>query len=183
MFIGHVGVGFGAKRAAPGASLGVLVAAPLLLDLLWPLPSNPDSASFRYTHSLLTAGLAGIVFGVVYWAITRYSRGAIVISLGVVSHWILDTVAHPPDLPLIPCGTMRVGLGLQNSAPGIIAAEVLTFGIGVFLYLSSTRHLDRIGRFAMWGLLPVVVISAPFPPALWLFPLLAWWIDRHRRMA
>ncbi len=37
MFIGHVAVGFAAKRAAPQTSLGLLVAAPLFADLLWPI--------------------------------------------------------------------------------------------------------------------------------------------------
>ena len=37
MFIGHFAVGFASKRAAPRASLGVLMAAPLFLDLLWPI--------------------------------------------------------------------------------------------------------------------------------------------------
>jgi hypothetical protein len=34
MFIGHFAVGFAAKKFAPRASLGVLLAAPLFLDLL-----------------------------------------------------------------------------------------------------------------------------------------------------
>jgi len=37
MFIGHFALGFGAKRFAPRASLAVLLAAPLLPDLLWPV--------------------------------------------------------------------------------------------------------------------------------------------------
>src|SRR5574341_1272224 len=37
VFIGHYGVGFAAKRAAPQVSLGWLMTAPLLLDLLWPI--------------------------------------------------------------------------------------------------------------------------------------------------
>ena len=37
MFLGHIAVGFAAKRAAPRASLGALMTAPVLLDLLWPL--------------------------------------------------------------------------------------------------------------------------------------------------
>ena len=36
MFIGHFGVGFGAKSIAPKASLGTLFLAAQLLDLLWP---------------------------------------------------------------------------------------------------------------------------------------------------
>ena len=37
MFVGHFAVGFASKRFAPRASLGVLMAAPTLLDLLWPV--------------------------------------------------------------------------------------------------------------------------------------------------
>ena len=37
MFIGHAAVGFASKAAAPRVSLGVLLAAPFLLDLLWPV--------------------------------------------------------------------------------------------------------------------------------------------------
>jgi len=36
MFIGHFAVGFAAKKYAPRASLAVLLAAPLVSDLLWP---------------------------------------------------------------------------------------------------------------------------------------------------
>lgn len=37
MFIGHFGVGFASKRLAPRLNLGVLLVAPLLLDMLWPI--------------------------------------------------------------------------------------------------------------------------------------------------
>lgn len=37
MFIGHDACSFAAKRVAPRMSLGWLIAAPNLLDLLWPL--------------------------------------------------------------------------------------------------------------------------------------------------
>ena len=71
MFIGHVAVGFAAKRAAPRTSLGLLVAAPLFADMLWPIflllgwehlridpdPPNPflslAFANYPISHSLL----------------------------------------------------------------------------------------------------------------------------------
>jgi len=37
MFIGHYAVGLAAKKFAPRTSLGALIAAPILLDLLWPI--------------------------------------------------------------------------------------------------------------------------------------------------
>jgi hypothetical protein len=36
MFIGHFGIGFGAKVVAPKVSLGSLFVAAQFLDLLWP---------------------------------------------------------------------------------------------------------------------------------------------------
>ena len=36
MFIGHFAVGFASKKFAPRANLAVLIAAPLVPDILWP---------------------------------------------------------------------------------------------------------------------------------------------------
>jgi hypothetical protein len=37
MFIGHFAIGLAAKKFAPLTSLAVLLAAPLLSDMLWPM--------------------------------------------------------------------------------------------------------------------------------------------------
>jgi len=119
MFIGHFAGGFASKRFAPQASLGVLMAAPTVLDLLWPIflalgweqvrvdPGNTavtplDFVSYPISHSLLTACGWGMLFALVYWLVSHYVRGAVVIALGVVSHWVLDFVTHRPDMPLYP---------------------------------------------------------------------------------
>ncbi|HLN00038.1 MAG TPA: hypothetical protein VK335_12190 [Bryobacteraceae bacterium] len=212
MFIGHFAVGLASKRVAPRASLGVLMAAPNLLDLLWPIflllgweqvridPGNTaftplDFVSYPISHSLLTACGWGVLFALLYWALTRYIRGAVVIAFSVVSHWVLDFVTHRPDMPLYPGGP-RVGLGLWNSIPATIAIEVAMYVAGAWLYLSMTRARDRVGSYSLWGFLAfglltyVANILGPPPPsahaiavfalALWLVPLWAWWIDRHR---
>ena len=36
MFVGHFGIGFGAKAVAPRVSLGTLFFAAQFVDLLWP---------------------------------------------------------------------------------------------------------------------------------------------------
>jgi hypothetical protein len=214
MFIGHWAVGLASKKAAPRASLGVLMAAPNLLDLLWPVflllgweqvridPGNTaftplDFVSYPISHSLLTACGWGALFAMVYWAFTRYTRGAIVIALSVVSHWVLDFVTHRPDMPLYPGGP-RVGLGLWNSVPATIAVEVVMYAAGAWLYLRMTRPRDRVGKYSLWAFLAFGLvtyaanIAGPPPPdartiaiaalALWLLPLWAWWIDRHREV-
>ena len=40
MFIGHFGVGFGAKAVAGRVSLGTLLLAAQFIDLLWPTLCN-----------------------------------------------------------------------------------------------------------------------------------------------
>jgi membrane-bound metal-dependent hydrolase YbcI (DUF457 family) len=138
MFIGHFAVGLASKQVAPTASLGVLIAAPLLLDLMWPFLLLADwekvridvgntaftpleFISYPYSHSLAMAIVWAALVGLGYWTVTRYPTGAMMIGLGVVSHWVFDAVTHRPDLPLFPGGSTRVGLGLWNSVSGTLA--------------------------------------------------------------
>src|SRR6266699_7068622 len=111
MFIGHNAVGFASKRAVPRISLGWLMAAPMLVDLIWPIflllgiehvrirPGMTrltpfDFYDYPWSHSLLMAAVWSVVAGVLYFAFTRYKRGAIVLGIGVISHWVLDYLTH-----------------------------------------------------------------------------------------
>ncbi len=187
MFIGHYGVGLAAGRAAPRTSLGVLVAAVSLLDLIWPIfvltgvevvriqpgitAVGPlDFVSYPYSHSLLfAAGWAALFAAVYYWR-TRYGAGALVVAGAVVSHWVLDFLTHIPDLPLYPGGP-RVGLGLWNSMAGTVVVESAIFAVGVWLYVTTTRPRNATGRWALWafiavlGLVYVANLVGPPPPS------------------
>jgi hypothetical protein len=212
MFIGHNAVGFASKRAAPDVSLGWLMAAPMFLDLLWPIflllgwehvTVHPGATKFTplildipITHSLLTSIGWSLLYGGVYGLWKRNLRGAVVLALGVFSHWIFDALTHQPDLPLYPGSHTMIGLGLWNSVAGTFAVESLFFIIGLWLYLQTTRAKDRIGQIALWALvlfLVAIYISnyfGPPPPSpqaiaylglsAWIIPLWAAWIDRHR---
>ncbi len=164
MFIGHFAVGFASKKFAPRASLAVLLAAPLLADILWPMflllgwehvridPGNTrftpfDFVSYPWSHSLLMDLLWATAFAALYYAVAHYRSGAIAVWIGVVSHWVLDWVTHRPDMPLYPAGP-RVGLGLWNSIAATMVLEILMFAIGVWLYVNATRPRDRVGRYA-----------------------------------
>src|SRR5260370_33721846 len=117
MFIGHYAVGLASKKFAPRASLGALIAAPILLDLLWPIflllhledvtiTQNANAflrLSFDYypiSHGLVAVVGWATLYASLYFAFSRYVRAAIVIWIGVVSHWLLDYIVHRPDLPL-----------------------------------------------------------------------------------
>src|SRR6266498_299625 len=187
MFIGHFAVGFASKRAAPKASLGALLAAPLLLDMIWPIflllgwekvridPGNTPMTplgfdSYPISHSLVTSIGWGALFALLYVAITKYAVGAGVIFLGVVSHWVLDWITHRPDLPLSPWSKTRIGLGLWGSVPGTVAVEVSLFAIGLWLYVLTTRARDRTGRIVFTGFVLFVLafyagaVFGPPPP-------------------
>lgn len=169
MFLGHFGVGFGAKAAAPRTSLGSLFLAAQFVDLLWPtllllgweqvriLPHATQGpplefVSYPISHSLLSVVGWGVVGALLYQLVRRYPRGAVVIGAGVVSHYLLDLLVHFPDLPLYPGGPQRLGLGLWSSLWGSLALELGIFAIGVAVYLRTTRAIDRTGTFALWGL-------------------------------
>jgi membrane-bound metal-dependent hydrolase YbcI (DUF457 family) len=169
MFIGHFAVGFASKRVAPRASLGILIAAPLLLDLLWPIfllagletvridPGNTaftplDLHDYPYTHSLAGALGWSVLAAALYGAVTRYRRGAWVVAAGVFSHWVLDFITHRPDMPLYPGSATSVGLGLWNSRAGTMIVEVAIFAAGIWVYARATRPRNRKGTVVLWSL-------------------------------
>jgi len=215
MFVGHYAVGLAAKKFAPRASLGALMAAPILLDLLWPIflligweqvsiVANPNPFlrlqfdSYPISHGLVAVIGWATLFASIYFGVARYLAGAITIWIGVVSHWLLDYVTHRPDLPLIAGGSRLVGLGLWNRRWVTVAVELVMLALGVWIYLRSTKARDKVGSYAFWGFVLVLVglyattMLAPPPSSVkklaigtlfsWLFVAWAWWFDRNREV-
>ena len=214
MFVGHFAIAVGAKKYAPQVSRGMLFLACQLADLIWPSlvllgietfeidPGNTALTPLRFTHypyshSLLTL----LVWGVLLAGIYSLMRGggkrpAVVIALVVISHWFLDFLTHRPDMPISPSETHLVGLGLWNNPVLAVSVELLLFAFGTWIYIRSTRSLDRIGTYGLWGLViflvaiytanilgpppPSVVVVAWSAQALWIIVALGFWIDRHR---
>jgi hypothetical protein len=213
MFIGHFGVGFAAKRVAPRVSLGTAFLAAQWLDLLWPtllllgmetVRIAPGATAvtplvfdhYPISHSLLAVVCWGVAGGAMYALGKHNVRGAVVVGVLVVSHWLLDAIVHVPDLPLAPGSTTLVGLGLWGSKVATLAVEVPIFVIGVWLYATSTQANDKSGRWGLMGLvafLAVIHVGNMFgdpPPsataiawvgqAQWLLVAWAYWVDAHR---
>src|SRR5690606_27631446 len=108
-----------------------------------------DFTHYPWSHSLLTCAGWSILFAPVYYARTRYRRGAVGPGLGVMCHRFLDLLTHRPDLPLHPgAESAKVGLGLWSSIPATLAVELAMFFVGIFLYTRATKARDRIGS---WG--------------------------------
>ena len=213
MFIGHFGLAFAAKRAARRTSLGTMFVAAQLADLLWPIlllagveqvrivqaSRNPfltlDFVSYPWSHGLLIELTAGAAFAVLYFAVTRYAPGAIVVGLLVPSHWLLDLVVHVPDLPLYPGGAARFGFGLWRNPIATVALELVVYFAGAWVYARATRTTDRVGRYGLWSLVIFLLLLyaasfGPPPPSVnalawtaligWPLTLWPWWVDRHR---
>ena len=109
MFIGHFGLGLGAKQAAPETSLGTLFAAAQFADLLWPTlvllgyeqrgdtawhdgrDAARTSSAIRTRTAWWRCASGAIAFGA---DLPRHPSRAVVaaitIALLVVSHWVLD---------------------------------------------------------------------------------------------
>lgn len=216
MFLGHFAVGFAAKRAAPAVSLGTLFLSCQLADLIWPnlvllgiervaivpgitVVTPLDFQFYPYSHSLI----ASVAWAALAAGIYRLVRGRqattialVVIAAVVLSHWVLDVVAHRPDMPLTPNGTTKLGLELWRSRPATILVEAVMLAAGVLVYVRTTRARDRAGVFALWGLVAFLVainlvnMFGPPPPsttavawaaqAVWILVAWGYWIDRHR---
>lgn len=209
MFIGHLGVAFGASAAEPRLKLGTAFVAAQLPDALWPVlvlagverfaiaPGDTVVTPLRFehypwSHSLLTVVLAGLVFCALVAGRASRLRQALLVAALAVSHFALDWLSHRPDLPLWPGDPTLHGLGLWNSLSATLAVELPLFAAGVALY--ARRAARRGPVLALAATLCVVHLGnlfGPPPPsttavtfsALLLIPLLWWWGNRVDRAA
>ncbi len=213
MFIGHFAVGLAARPLAPRASLPVLLAAPMALDIAWPIlvttgieqvrivpgitAASPLALDYMpYSHSLVMALAWAALFAIGYVVWTGDRRGAPVLGALVVSHWVLDWIAHRPDMQLAPGVETKVGLGLWDSVPGTLIVETAMFVGGALVYARATRARDRIGGAGFWILIAALTamyfgaVLGPPPPSVGAMMGIsfasmailgvAWWIGRHR---
>ena len=185
MFVGHYALGLAAKQLAPRTSLGALIAAPILLDLLWPIfllvgweyvsiePSQNPFLRLQFDAYPISHGLVAVIgwatlFASIYFGVARYLVGAITIWFGVISHWLLDYIVHRPDLPLYAGSSRLLGLGLWNRPKTTMVIELVMFAAGVLIYSRATNAKNAIGNYAFWffalalvGVYAAVVFAPP----------------------
>src|SRR5262245_9876665 len=177
MFVGHLALGFAAKRATPRVNLAVLLTASQIADILWPVfvalgieqvridPGNTaftplDFISYPWSHSLVMLVVWGVVFGAIYrFATGRNGRVFAILAALVGSHWVLDWITHRPDMPLYPGGA-KYGLGLWNDVRMTLIVEGIMWAAGISIYVRTTRARDAAGRWGVAGL--VALLSLVF---------------------
>jgi hypothetical protein len=200
MFVGHLALGFAARRRAPEIPLAWLMAAVTLADLVWPIfvltgvervrivpgatAFNPlVFDSYPWSHSLVMLIGWGVVLALLGRLRGLSARAGWILALLVLSHWLLDFISHAPDLPLWPGVSPHLGLGLWNSVPATFLAEGAMWVTGLALYLHGRHRVNRAGPLALWSLVGVCTLMwasgpwAPPPPgveALGWFALIGW---------
>jgi hypothetical protein len=214
MLVGHYAVALIAKRVEPRIDLGTLVLAAMFADFAWcvfmifgfeqvQFKSGMGAGQYfsakniALSHSLLMDVVWAVLLALVYLLRRRYPRGALMIFLVVLSHWLLDFVSHRPDLPIAPEMHTYVGLGLWNSIPATLLVEGGFWFFAVILYVRCTRSKSLTAAFVFWGgiaLLTLVWFSniagpppqnpkaAPFASLTVFLLTLAWayWVNRVR---
>jgi hypothetical protein len=216
MFVGHYAASLALKRVETRASLGVLFLAVQFVDILFfPLvlagierlnivENFTQSTHFQleympYTHSFVASLFwSGVAYAFFRWVVVRNNSVALVVALAVMSHWLLDLVVHTPDLPLLSDSSLKLGLGLWNSAVATYALEAILLSAGLWLYLRSTTATSKIGKYGMGIfviLLMLINVMNIFGPlqgdskvalavtaltAYLLFAAAAFWLDTKR---
>lgn len=170
MLIGHYAVALAAKRLAPRVSLGTLLIAATLPDLLWPplallglqhvtlLPSGAaagvwDLASATLTHSLTATVAWAVALGIAYYGVRRRGVAAWLLMALVLSHWLLDALVVPQGLPLDGASSPLLGLGAWLAMPVAFALELVLFVVGAAYYLRITTARDDAGVYGTWAFL------------------------------
>ncbi|MHA1933855.1 MAG: hypothetical protein ACW97A_01115 [Candidatus Thorarchaeota archaeon] len=223
MFIGHYGVALALKKYNQKLSLGFLFIAVQLVDIAFfiflPLgienarlvPGFTEASPFDLydlpiTHSLVgSLAWAATAFLVVRFVLPRNStetdsdvnRTALIVGIGVLSHYFLDFLVHTPDLLLVPGIDVKIGLGLWNSIIATVLLELAILLVGGWIYFQSSVSgnglVGKYGIFAFMIVLVILTIITPFqsfPDMLTtalvseflyvLLALIAYWLDSKR---
>lgn len=195
MYLGHFAVGMAAKPVASKVSLGVLLVATQVIDILYAIflvaGVDRSSGASVWDHGLVMSLVWSLLAFGIYFVFSRDLRLGLVVGLLVLSHWICDFISWSNSLPLAFRDSPRVGLGLYSSSLISVIGEFGLFGVGLAYYLFKTKANDKIGKWAPWLLLAYLIVLAPTALLPGKFVILVAigmiltvpfgiWIDRHR---
>jgi hypothetical protein len=208
MFVGHYAVGFLLKKKFNEIPLWVYFIAVQFVDILAfslvllgveKMSYNPTANPFLRTsmdyipfiHSLSSSLIIAFIIFLVIWKFKSKTWG-IVLSIGVISHWFIDFIAHTPDMPLL-FNSYKVGLGLWNYPRIAFLLEIaFLLGAGYYLYRDAENLKRPIILIALFILLYTPTMFTPeeemsvavfsiFSLSLYfIFAALAWWTERKQ---
>ena len=182
MLVGHLGAGLAAKAVAPKIGLGTLFAAAMLLDIvLWlfvilkvedvVVPADYETRhqlafNFPWSHSLGGA-LVWSAAAAAVWAWTRgggklFAFAPALIAATVFSHWILDFLVHPAEMPLWGPGAPSVGFDISQPRALYIELAIAAAGLVMFLMRVPMRLTYRIAVIGIVLLATALTVSGAY---------------------
>jgi hypothetical protein len=184
MFIGHFGVAYAAKTAAPKAPLAAYFLAVQALDVLFSVfvlggiehmeivhkytSYNPYRLyDMPITHSLVGSLGWAVAAGLLAALLRLPRRESLWLGLAVFSHFMLDLPVHTPDLSIAGNDTAKLGLGLWNNVPVVLALELLVLLSGWMVFSRSKRAdatFPKQRNRIFVGILVLLTIATPFMP-------------------
>jgi len=171
MFIGHFGPAeflLHINKTIPVLPIAIGVSYP---DLLWPVlvylkkekvrvsASSPlqntiEFVSYPFSHSLVLSTILTLIPATVCALIYHRPIVGLFFLIAALSHWLLDTLMHLPDLPILGFGRdKKIGLALWNHLPFAFVFEYVFFAACTLLFTPSTKWvLLLIGGLAFHAL-------------------------------
>lgn len=167
MFVGHYAAAYALKGKETTASLGMLFIATQFVDILFfPFATlgiekinfvegftevNNFQMEYPFTHGLL----GSLVWSLLFYVLYRYvlvkkkpngKRIALIMALGVLSHWFVDLLVHTPDLPLI-AGEPKFGLGLWHNKMASFILETTILVLAFLYYMKNTKSTSSMNTY------------------------------------
>lgn len=149
MYAAHFTCGLAIGSQARRASIGVLLAAAFLPDIVWIVlsaigiePAGPAVFFDDWSHSLLSVVLLATLF-----ALCFVRKGACVwvpVWLAVFSHFLLDAIIHPRPIALYPHSSIHVPWDLWRWG-GITA----TLGFTHYWWLQLSIIIPLLSIYAL----------------------------------
>jgi hypothetical protein len=147
-----------------------------------------------FSHSLSSDVIIALIVFLVLWKLKGRAWG-IALSTAVLSHWLIDLIAHTEDLPLL-FNSYKTGLGLWKFPWTAFLVEIGFFiGAGYYLYRDSKNSKRLIilitllvvlyapTMFVPEGEVPVTVVSIMSLSFYTMFAALAWWVENRKSEA
>ncbi len=214
MFIGHLGAGLAMRKFDKKTNLSWFFVSVLFLDLLLYVfillgiekvivPADFENLHylrfiFPFSHSLIASLAWSILFYVAAEIITKRRKTALILGIGVFSHYIFDVIVHTPELTILGDNSAVIGFGLWNHIYIALLLELVLYSAGLYIYLKETQGIGFSGKYGMYIFSVILAAAAVVTQVLSPRPLngyevagssllsivlailISYWLDRKR---
>jgi hypothetical protein len=191
MFIGHFTIAFLMGYLVPGVPIIIPLIGVAFPDLLWPVlvlmgvekvkfnkisPLQKDIIfeSYPLSHSLVLTTLIAFVIGLIMALLLKNLLVAPVFAVASASHWVLDTIVHNKDLPVLGFSSkdVKVGFGLWKRGPLAFAIEYIFYAVVAIIIVPIGSILSILILGAIFHLINInsyfgLTKENPFSPKIY----------------